>query len=96
MKDPVTFHFQTLVYLTKAYYSASSPSGCSSTSSEVMPDAESPPVSSDGNNEEEPISSELAGEGENMFIAVGDNILARSRTLISLTGKSPNMRLHSP
>ena len=96
MKDPVTFHFQTLMYLTKAYYSVSSPSGCSSTSSEVMPDAESPPVSSDGNNEEEPISSELAGEGENMFIAVGDNILARSRKLISLTGKGPNLRLHSP
>ena len=49
-----------------------------------MPDVERPPVSSEGNKEDEPMSSELAGEGENIFKAVGDIILASSSVLTSV------------
>ena len=45
-----------------------------------MPDVESV-VSSDGNREAGPMSSELAGDGENKFREVGDIILAGGRTL---------------
>lgn len=57
-----------------------------------MPDVESPPVSRDGNKEDEPMSSELAGEGENIFRAVGDIILAISVLMTSMSDKT-NERL---
>ena len=49
-----------------------------------MPEVERP-VSRDGNRADEPISSELAGEGENIFSAVGDIIVAGDRVLTSVS-----------
>lgn len=49
-----------------------------------MPEVERP-VSRDGNRADEPMSSELAGEGENIFNAVGDIIAAGDRALTSVS-----------
>lgn len=51
-----------------------------------MPEVERP-VSSDGNRAEEPISSELAGDGENIFKAVGDNIVAGGSVMTFVSTK---------
>ena len=44
-------------------------------------------MSRDGNKDDEPMSSELAGEGENIFKAAGDIILAGRSMLTSMTGQ---------
>lgn len=49
-----------------------------------MPEVERP-VSRDGNRADEPMSSELAGEGEKIFKAVGDIIVEGDRALTSVS-----------
>ena len=52
-----------------------------------MPEVERP-VSRVGNRIDEPISSELAGDGENIFKAVGDIILAGGSVVTSVSMKA--------
>lgn len=56
-----------------------------------MPEVERP-VSRDGNRTDEPISSELAGEGENMFKALGDIMLEGDSTVTSVFVKGHTLQ----
>ena len=56
-----------------------------------MPEVERP-VSRDGNRADEPMSSELAGEGENMFRAEGDIMLADDSALTSVSVKGHTLK----
>lgn len=53
----------------------------------MIPDVDKPPVSREGNNEDDPMSSELADEGENIFKAEGDIIVEISSVLTTTQGR---------
>lgn len=52
----------------------------------MIPDVDKPPVSREGNNDDDPMSSELADEGENIFKAEGDIIVEISSVLTTTQG----------